>query len=260
MQVARQLLHSPTTTRRNLVYRFLAIALTLGAVPVWASSISISASERGWVCGNGPNNNCPASGNDGAAPGNYYSAGAGSDSDNSNLAQVRDWFEFPIPSLTGTLVSATLSLDDGSHEGGDLTFDVYGLSAQPLVFTDVTTSNLFGSVSTSNSSAGTTLTISLNAAALAAIGAAQGGNIFIGGIDSAETITDPGTVSLGDFVGDFGSTANIPGFQSFNTDLNLTTTTAATVPEPSSLLLLASAALLLLTWRALQRAATGFSR
>ena len=99
---------------------------------------------------------------------------------------LRNWFEFAIPTLTGgTLTSATLNLDDSGHIGDDLTFSVYGLSNRPLAFNDVT-GNPYGSVTTTDASTGTTITITLNAAALAAIGAQQGGDIFIGGIDSGE--------------------------------------------------------------------------
>ncbi len=221
--------------------RFLAmLALSLLAVQIRADVFDISASEQGWVCSPVGTAFCSAS-NNGASPANDYSAAAVSLPDNTNLTQFRNWFEFAIPALTGgSLVSATLSLDDGGHDGGDLTYDVYGLSGQPLVFTDVNSSGPFvGSVATSDASSATIITITLDAAALAAIGAAQGGNIFIGGIDSGESVTDPATVSpLDDFVGDFGSTLG----DSFNT-LTLTTA-AATVPEPSSLLLLGSAALL----------------
>jgi hypothetical protein len=91
-----------------------------------------------------------------------------------------------------------------------------------MVFTDVTTTNPFGSVDTSAASNGTTVDIMLNATALSAISAAQGGNIFIGGIDSGE-------LSLGF---DFGSNT---GFAQLQTVLSLTTTA-----EPSSPPLLAT--------------------
>jgi hypothetical protein len=93
-----------------------------------------------------------------------------------------------------------------------------------MVFTDVTTTNPFGSVVTSDASNGTTVDIMLNATALSAISAAQGGHIFIGGIDSGE---------LGGGY-DFAFTGN-PEFPAFQTILSLTTT-----PEPRSPLLLAT--------------------
>jgi hypothetical protein len=117
--------------------------------------------------------------------------------------QFRDWFEFSIPTLTGgALSSATLELDEPAdgHAGGSLTFAVYGLCARPFLFSDVTISNPFGSVGTSSASNGTTVDVTLNAAALAAIGASQGGNIFIGGIDSGELSSSDAS--------DFGDTLN----------------------------------------------------
>lgn len=159
------------------------------------------------------------------------------------MTQYRDWFEFAIPNFSGkSLVSATLSLDDLGHLGGPLTFALYGLSGQPLAFTDVTTSNPFGSISTTDASNNTTITISLNSPALAAIAAAQGGNLFIGGIDSGENVPNPATVSpSADLVGDFGSSGNgnpLP-FSTYNSVLNLTTAAApAAVPEPASVFLL----------------------
>jgi hypothetical protein len=215
------------------MYRYIILALTVLAGSASADVFSISASERGWVC-NGPSFGCPN--NNGADPSNNYSAGHGS----ITLGSLRDWFEFAIPDLNGaSLVSATLSLADPAHSGGDFTFTVYGLSNEPIVFTDVTTSNPFGSVATSSASTGTTVTITLNTAALAALSADQTSNIFIGGVDSAES----GSSLAGDFFSTTGS--------SFATTLTLTTTAGTTaVPEPGSLLLLASVVLLVCAFRA----------
>jgi len=191
------------------------VKFILMAGAVSADTFNLTAIERGWVCSN--TTTCSGT-NNGADPTNIYAAGVFVNTD------LRDWFEFSIPTLTGgPLVSATLNLAEGSagHNGGTLTFSVYGLSAQPMVFTDVTTSNPFGSVATSNADNGTTVSITLNAAALSAIAADQGGNIFIGGIDSGENVATPGA--------DFLGTAFV------SSKLNLTTPGSAAVPEPSSL-------------------------
>jgi hypothetical protein len=220
--------------------RVVLLSLTAVVGSALADVVNINASERGWVCP--PANQLCTSANNGANPSNNYFAGAESSTDGSVLAEVRNWFEFAIPSLTGgPLTSATLSLDDFVHEGGNLTYAVYGLNGRPLIFSDVTTSSPYGSVSTTDTSSGTTITITLNAAALAAIGADQGGNIFIGGIDSAENLS-PCAITVDCAVGDFGSTQRING--TFNTVLTLTTTQAA-VPEPFSAALLATMILLL---------------
>jgi hypothetical protein len=58
------------------------------------------------------------------------------------------------------------------------------LSGQPLIFTDVNTSNPFGSVDTSLACNSNTMSFTLDAAALADISADLGSKIFIGGIDS----------------------------------------------------------------------------
>jgi hypothetical protein len=93
------------------------------------------------------------------------------------------------------------------------------------VFADVTTSDFFGSVSTSTASNGTTLSITLDADALAAIITDQGGNIFFGGVDSGELST---TTAF-----DFGNAGS-----SDHSTLSLVT--RAAVPECSSILLLST--------------------
>jgi len=205
----------------------LALACVITGVSAWADSFDIAASERGWVC---RPVNAVCSDNNGASAANNYSAGSAS----TPFTQFRDWFEFSIPTLTGgSLVSATLNLDEpgpptDGHTGGILRFEVYGLTAQPLVFTDVTKSDLFGSVFTSGADDDTTISIPLNAAALAAISADQGKDIFIGGIDSGENSSTA--------AGDFGFTSGHS-----NAKLDLTTATVPSPsPEPSSLILLAT--------------------
>ncbi len=209
--------------------RFLALlAQSLLAVQVQADTFNIQASEQGWICG--PVGTLPCNvPNDGASPDNNIFAGAISNSGIAPFAQFRNWFGFAIPALTGgTLVYGTLVLNEESHAGGNLTYDIYGLTGQPLVLTDVNSSDpLFGSVATSNARSGLGVGIGLDANALTAINLAQGSNIFIGGIDSGESAS---TIS-----GDFGGGGPRAA---------LILRTESNVPEPSSLLLLGSAALL----------------
>src|SRR5215831_9685437 len=108
----------------------------------------------------------------------------------------RDWFEYAIPALGGTLTSATLELIEPplGRSGGPQTFSVYSLSDRPFHFSDIGAGIFFGSVATSDALNGTVIDIPLNASALAAITANQGGNVFIGGIDSGE---DSGAFDFG---------------------------------------------------------------
>lgn len=220
------------------MYKILILTPLVLTAVASADVFDINASERGWVC-----SECGV-GNNGASPTNNYLAGFVATS-----GHFRDWFEFDIPTLSGeAITSATLSLYAGVHVGGDLTFAVYGLSGQPTVLTDVTSADPFGSIGTNSTSSGTTVTITLNAAALAAIAADQGGSIFIGGIDSGES--SPTSAS------DFGSTQdgthfngsacpNTGGSGHCATTLDLTTTSIVATPEPSSTLLLGAVLVIL---------------
>ncbi len=181
----------------------LILALALTSAPVFADVIFLDATERGWVSNGLPNSN-------GSSPTNNYIAGELASS------EFRDWFEFSIPDFSGSLVSATLMLAEplpGGHMGGSLVYSVFGLTSQPMSFTDVTGSNLFGSAITNSTES--EVDINLNSPALAAIASSQSHNLFIGGIDSGE---------LGTETWDFGSSGN------FRTILKLNS-----VPEPNTL-------------------------
>ena len=233
--------HLLSSMGRNSCFRLvITLALAVFATSsAHASVFDISASERGWVCSP---SGCLAglATNNGASPNNNYLAGTG-----SGGFVFRDWFEFAIPTLTGgALVSATLNLYEpafngttGGHTGGSLTYAVYGLSSQPITFSDVTASNPFGQVSTSTAMNGTTVSITLTAAALTAIAGDQTGNLFIGGIDSGEN----GGAGV-----DFLLTSKGVDPNSAST-LHLVTAPSS-VPEPSSALLFASG-LLVVGWR-----------
>ncbi len=207
-----------------------------------ADIVNVTASARGAVNTTGVGQ--PSSSNNGNLADNSYFAGEFTFS-TIYPTYYRNWFEFAIPTLTGeSLTGATLSLDEHSsitgsnpaldgHVGGTLTYAVYGLTGQPLVFNDVVTlaTNPFGSILTSAVAAETTISITLNADALTAIAAAHGGNIFIGGIDSGELSVANG------YLYDFGwSSLSAPTYPN-QTILVLTTAPSAPVPEPNGLLL-----------------------
>jgi len=183
--------------------KVLLLATTLATVPAWPSVLFLEAIERGWVSTGDPGNNGADAGN------NYFAGQVFSD-------EYRNWFEFSIPDFSGTLASATLILTQpqpGGHAGDNLLYSVYGLANQPVQFSDVTDVLLYGSAATGPSGAGS-VSVTLDAAALAAIAADKGGDFLIGGSDSGE-------FSVSDAY-DFGGTD-----QRYRTLLSLTI-----VPEP----------------------------
>ena len=135
-----------------------------------------------------------------------------------------------------------ISSSKADTRAGNLTFSVYALSAQPTAFSQVTNTTLYGSIGTSTALNGTTISITLNADAIAAITAAQGGNFFIGGIDSGENVN--GSV-------DFAATQNPNGGTPFGSALTLTTEDAPlpAVPEPSTLALISVGGLAFAAYR-----------
>jgi hypothetical protein len=181
------------------------------------------------------------SGTNGNSPGLGYIAGNPDGIDGIPPGLDRAHFDFSIPSLGGTLTSATLSLANpepmvldnvsyiGGHGGSTNTFSVYSLGAYSTysslspaaAFAALGAGTLYGSVSISDNG---TATITLNSAALAAITADQGGTFSLGGVDSGED------TSLGY---DFANTR----FPDNPTTLTLNVNPSVT-PEPASMTLL----------------------
>jgi hypothetical protein len=95
------------------------------------------------------------------------------------------------------------------------------LAAQPVLFTDVVNTSPFGAISTNTVNSDTTIEISLNASALAAISSAQGGHLFLGGVDSGE-LNSPNSASAYDFE------------VSQSTDSILQLVTTSNIPEPTT--------------------------
>ena len=162
----------------------------------------------------------------------------------------RDWFEFAIPDLTGSLVGASLALyqppvpcpdclggfapADYSDPSETHTFLVYGLGAGPFYFgpndspsfANIGAGTYYGSVTLNAGTDGTTVDISLNASALADIESAQGGVLYLGGVDSAETLP-----SSTNWIGDWNATS---GADASQLDLDI-------APEPASWLMMLGA-------------------
>ncbi len=199
--------------RATLVLAALALLLSYVG-PADADMIVLNDSGEGWLS--------LQFGSDGNTSSNNYIAGS------SGAGQFRDHFDFSIPTLSGALTGATLTLDNsGGHEGGaTTTFTVSGLGVFGTYgYSDIGTGTEYGSVAISASG---TVTITLDAAALAALSADQGGTFSLGGVDSGEAAFPR---ESDDFYGS--------GFSFTPNTLTLETTSA--VPEPSSLALIVTA-------------------
>jgi hypothetical protein len=177
---------------------------------------SIPASARGWVTSTGTNN--------GNSPTNNYIAGNG-------IGQLyRDHFDFQIPVVANPLMGAILSLDNpadfdteinlNAHQGGIHDYTVYGVgSFGTYGFASLAGGTVYGNTTIFDNG---TVFVYLNAAAVSAIAAAQGGTFSLGGVDSGETIFSETQQEV-----DFAHSGS-----SFATTLIL-----SVVPEPSSLIL-----------------------
>jgi len=141
---------------------------------------------------------------------------------------VRDYFVFDLSAITGTISAATLSLSNPIIVGtpGTISFYTVGYSASLVDgsagvagFNAIGTGTLVGSVAITTTG---TVNVTLNADGLAAITAAEGGNLVLGGIGAIAGSNDA-----------FSSTGN----SAYVTSLTLSTPTAA-VPEPASLAVL----------------------
>ena len=124
-------------------------------------------------------------GPNGNSPSENYAAGY-----NGEPGAFRDHFDFPIPDLSGTLTSAVLSLENPIPVGDPNTYSVSSLGAYGTYgFSEIGMGTLYGAVIISESeSAGGTVTISLDAAAIADILADQGGTFSLGGVDSERIV------------------------------------------------------------------------
>ena len=210
-------------------------AAPAASTPAASTTVVIQASNRGWLC-DAVNTPCAVRGQPGAVqatgPANAQAdIFAGSVRVPNTAGQTldagvyRNWFQFQIPKLAGPLLSATLALPDRIRwNGADLQYTIYGLSAQPKVFKDIHGVS-YGTVTTTDYDFGQLVTLRFNAYGLAAIEGAQGGSLFLGGIDSGEVV-------LG-YHGDFSVTNPAAGTSPFpNPDANSPLT--LTIGDPNS--------------------------
>jgi hypothetical protein len=214
-----------------------ALVLLIPAVAN-ASVITESESGRGWINNeSGPNGNAVGAG---------YVAGNPNGIEGVPPGLFRDHFDFSIPTLGGTLTGATFSLSNpnamvldnvsylAGHGGGTNSFSVYSLGAYSTYSTLSTTAafaalgagTVYGTVSISGNG---DVTITLDAAALAAITADQGGTFSLGGVDSGES------TALGY---DFANTRFPDNPTTLTLDVSPATPPPTATPEPASLTLL----------------------
>jgi hypothetical protein len=148
----------------------------------------------------------------GNAPDNDYVSGLAKSG--KDFQAFKNHFDFSIPTISGTITSATLTLDNNVHVGGVNGYALYSLGAfGTYSYFDIGPGTLYGG--TTISSAGT-VTIALNDVALADISADQGGTFSLGGMSA-------GSFPYYDF--SFGATT--------------LTLEIADVPEPATITLLA---------------------
>jgi hypothetical protein len=172
-----------------------------------AGTVVLSATGRGWI------SNSPAYGDNGNAPDNNYMAGGMV----KPVAAWRNHFDFSIPTISGPITSATLTLDNNVHNvffGTTSSYTLYSLGAfGTYSFSDIGTGTRYGGTTISSTG---TVTISLNDSALADISADQGGTFSLGGVNTEGRSN-----------------------RDFSTGATTLTLEVADVPEPATLTLLA---------------------
>jgi hypothetical protein len=110
--------------------------------------------------------------------------------------QYRNWFVFDVPAVSGSITSARLELfnPSGGYSSvdGSETYTLFDVST-PIgtltaggsgltgIYDDIGTGVSYGSVTVTSASNGQLVVVNLNAAGIAALTAAQGGQIAIGG-------------------------------------------------------------------------------
>jgi large repetitive protein len=234
--------------KKHLIVVLLACSSVVSAaVPAAAATITLSAATRGWYRPTGVTNGTSATNN--YISGDCRGAVCGVESDD-----MRNWFNFDLSAVSGTVISARLLLDirpgggaDGyaSTSSASETYTVFDVSpgnvgslgtSSVAIHTDLGSGVTFATYIATSASLGTTASISLNAAGLAALQAAFGGAFAVGG-----AVTTLNGVADDEYV--FGFSHITPN----QTRLEITTQDA--VPEPGTWLLFGTGVALLATRR-----------
>jgi hypothetical protein len=138
------------------------------------ADVSVSATDSGWYGSNGTLS--------GSANNNYFAGYAFGN-------EYRNFFTFDLTGVTGPFANASLSLPNiGPNIGAPLTFSLFALTTSPGslgspgagIFEDLGDGALYGSIVVP-SDATDPVVITLNAAGLAAVNSALGGQFALGG-------------------------------------------------------------------------------
>ena len=144
---------------------------------------------------------------------NYLAGVCGSsDACSGNNDNFHDYFVFDLSGVTGPITSAELSIGNASTNGyinpassevytsWDVTTPVTTLVNQQFtqtgIYNDLGSGVLYASTTVTAASDGTQVLINLDAAALAAIQAAEGGDWAVGGAVNATVIPEPASFLL----------------------------------------------------------------
>lgn len=209
-------------------FAFIFPAILLFSVSAFADQYTIDTSSRGWLTSSGNANGTSASNS-------YYT---GIDYSYNGGDELRDWFDFDLSSVTGTITSATIEIDTGTYIPYQTSSESYQLTSidGALDFADLGTgSDVYGTETYTAADDGQTETITLTAAAITALNNDVGGSFEVGGRLTTLQQSAPGTANEAVFSTVSGDPAQV--------QLLLTTTGTSgggtgSVPEPASLLLL----------------------
>ncbi len=154
----------------------LAAAATLGlAIAPHADAVTVTDSGEGWISQNGATDGS-------AAVNNYLTGNCGAGS--CAVGEYRNFFDFSIPTLDGVATAVTLVLPTAEvallqGPSMQVTFTSGGNT-----FASLGTGTVYGSRTYTTADYNQTVSITLDAAAVAAINAAQGGTFEISGRDT----------------------------------------------------------------------------